>query len=200
MRWYVACTKKRREYKVEDLLKKEGFECFLPSVLHFHVQNEKNSPLFPGYLFVKLNSPSLLSSLSYRIPGLFGIVTFNGIAPEVPEEEIESLKKQIEEMERAEKEKHLFQPGEQVRIFLGLKGAGELRGVVLNTMPNQKRVKVLMDFLGRLVRTVVPYSDLQPVKEEFEKKEPIFKRRTRGKGRYLPGVGKRAFENKRHPL
>ncbi len=200
MRWYVACTKKRKEYQVEELLKKEGFECFLPSMFQSHVRKEEKSPLFPGYLFVKVNSLSLFHSLLYRIPGLFGLVTFNGIAPEVPEEEIENLKKQIEEMERAGKEKHFFQPGEQVRIFLGLKGAGELRGVVLNTMPNRERVKVLMEFLGRLVRTVIPYSNLQPVKEGFEKKEPVFKRRTRGKGRYLPGVGPRAFENKRHPL
>lgn len=193
MKWYVAKIKRKKEYQIEELLKKEGCECFFPSVPHNRECN-KETPLFPGYIFLKLYPELLLNTLPYKIPGLLGLVSFNGVTPSVPEEEIESICNKVEEIKNF---KPTLKKGEEVRVFLDSNSIG-LRGVVLNCKTYKERVQVLIEFLGRYVRAVIPSSKVQSV-EGMENRQKL-PRRTRGRGRYLKGFGPRAFENQRLPL
>lgn len=188
MKWYVAKIKRKKEYQIEELLKKENCECFLPSV-PYNGESSKETPLFPGYIFLKLYPESLLNTLPHKIPGLLGVVSFSGFTPSVPEEEVERIRKKVKEIRNF---KPTLKEGEEVRVFLDSNSI-ELKGVVLDFKIPEERVQVLMEFLGRYVRAVVPYSKVQPAEGIANKQK--FPRRTRGKKRYLKGFGPRAFEN-----
>ena len=57
--WYVLYVKSRHERKVDDLLKENQLESFLPLVKTVRKWSDRNKiiqmPLFPSYVFVKIN-------------------------------------------------------------------------------------------------------------------------------------------------
>jgi hypothetical protein len=109
-------------------------------------------------------------------------VNFEGVVPAVPDEVISELARRIEHINNDGGLWRRFQAGDRVRVVAGkLEGLGE---VVEATNSPQSRVRVLMQFMGRLVSAQVPWNNLEPLPERpQERSKPP--RRTRGHGRWI---------------
>jgi transcription antitermination factor NusG len=91
--WFALQTKPRNEKKADYLLKQKGYECFTPTYRQRRKWSDRiveiDLPLFPMYIFCRLNSSILGKAISTS--GVTRIVGFNGKPAEVAVEEIESL-------------------------------------------------------------------------------------------------------------
>src|SRR5438094_7575677 len=93
LRWHAIYTCSRHEKSVSRQLRQKQIDCFLP--LYRSVRRWKDRrkelqlPLFPGYVFVHVNSSDRLRVL--QIPGVVRFVSFNGQPSPLDDHEIESL-------------------------------------------------------------------------------------------------------------
>ena len=94
--WYPLQTRYQCERKVDAALRDEGFESFAPTQLQTRKWSDRTksveSPLFPGYTFVRMHAEpkSLIKVL--RLPGLVRFVTSGRELVAVPNEEIEAVR------------------------------------------------------------------------------------------------------------
>lgn len=94
-RWFAVYTKSRHEKKVNWLLAEKDVETFLPLrevLVRWKDRNKKVPvPLFPGYLFVRIDPMERLGVLSTK--GVVCILGNGGAPVPVPLQEIESTRK-----------------------------------------------------------------------------------------------------------
>ena len=92
--WYLLKTKYREEVRAQNNLEHQGFETYCPLI------QEKNShsPLFPGYLFIRLSKKDLPSYHKIRSTrGIVEIVRFNKVSHKLfnegrlPSDELDKL-------------------------------------------------------------------------------------------------------------
>jgi len=155
-RWYVVHTQARQEVRAEVNLRRQGFEVWLPWIRRprRHARRVDNTltPLFPRYLFVRLD----FASEPWRsINGTFGVVRLlcNGDAPlVVPTGLVEEI------IERCDEAGTIIGPlrpliiGEHVKVTMD---RFDFEGL-FETRSGQDRVVLLVKLLGREVRTSVP--------------------------------------------
>ena len=200
--WYVARTSPRAEFLVRDQLESKGVEYFLPIVSTLSPRKGRDdAPLFPGYLFVRDDFESLRINSLRSMPGSMGLVTFDGTAPLIPDAVIASLRQRVAEMNSSGGLRRRFQPGEQVWVRWGSSKSEDLAQVISDAKSPQGRVRVLMEFLGRLVPADVAQSNIRPARDDEASRHQFrvpFRRRTRGKGRYVHGVEPGSSHNERH--
>ncbi|GAB4566145.1 MAG: hypothetical protein Kow0047_17290 [Anaerolineae bacterium] len=185
LRWYALHTHPHRELQVADLLSAKGVEVFLPMI----PQRRRrigwiDVPLFPCYLFARLDlAASGILDVQWT-PGLRRVVAFGNEPVPIPDDVIERLQKRVEEVAMAGGlPAHNFRPGDRLIVRDGpLQG---LEVVFEGPMRPSERVRVLVDFLGRLSRAEIPVDAVeraQPTQEETRRRPP---RRTRGRGRRI---------------
>ncbi len=140
-------------------------------------------PLFPGYVFCRCDLEQLPLSVLQRTPGLRSVVRFDGDPAIVPDDAITVLQRRMEWLsEGGGLPRHSFKPGDALEIKSGpLKG---LYAVFEGPMTPSERVTVLLEFIGQANRVSLPVESVEAVNSP--------PRRTRGKGRWLPGYGPRA--------
>jgi transcription antitermination factor NusG len=139
----------RHEVGVADHLKGKGYEWFLP--LYKARRNwsdrvkEVESPLFPGYLFCRLNPHDRLPIL--KTPGVSQIVGYNHVPVPVDEQEIEAIRRLIASGVPNSPCSYL-EVGSKVRIE-----AGALRGVegILTELKGKRRLVLSITLLRRSV-------------------------------------------------
>ena len=93
--WYPLQTRYQCEKRVDAALRDEGFESFAPMQLETRRWSDRTkvveSPLFPGYTFVRMEADPKLLVKVLRLPGLVRFVTSGRELVPVPNEEIESV-------------------------------------------------------------------------------------------------------------
>ena len=186
-RWYVVRTKPRAEFLAASELERDGIGVFSPLVKKPQLHaGSILAPLFPGYIFLRWE-PETEGWPSIR-PGqhVLGLVNFNGETPWLPDEVIAELKHRCDSMNQQGGIWRRYQRGDRVRIVSS--AIQSLAQVVEDGNTPQSRVKVLLEFLDRLVPAQIPRENLQPVEEPSESKSHA-PRRTRGRGRWLHGFG-----------
>jgi len=162
-RWYVVQTRPRDEATAVLHLSRQGFENYLPRFLkrrrHARKVDIVPTPLFPGYLFVALD----LSASRWRsIQGTVGVsrLVCRGDSPApVPEGIVEGIREREDAggwvvMRPAT----ALREGQSVEISNG--PFAELRGI-FEGLDSRERVVVLLNLLGREVRTRVPLGWVQ---------------------------------------
>src|ERR1035438_10716010 len=91
--WYAVSVCSRREKQCYGLLDRKGIETFLPLHKQFRKwsdrKNEVEMPLFPGYIFVKINPSKRMEVLS--TPGIVRFIRFGGEDTPVPEVQIKAI-------------------------------------------------------------------------------------------------------------
>ena len=91
--WLALQTKPRSEQKIEYMLRQKGYESFTPMYRRKRRWSDRiveiDSPLFPMYVFCRLN-PSMQNK-AISTPGVIRIVGFGGKPAPVAAEEIEAL-------------------------------------------------------------------------------------------------------------
>jgi transcription antitermination factor NusG len=126
--WYALRVKSRQEFVVSDGLRRKGIEGFLPSVKILRQWKDRKKlvdvPLFPGYIFTRLNSGSMQNMEVLRTRGAVDFVSFcSGHPAHVEDEEIASLRLLVENREDLDIYGHLKE-GCHVQVRKGpLKGA-----------------------------------------------------------------------------
>lgn len=97
--WYALYTRSRHEKSLQEMLEKKGIETFLPLrrvTRHWSDRVKQiNEPIFTGYLFVHTPLKNRLEVL--QTPGSVRLVGFNSFPLPVPEKELESIRRFIEE-------------------------------------------------------------------------------------------------------
>jgi transcription antitermination factor NusG len=156
--WYAAYVVTRHEKVVAQQLVRRGIECFLP--LYRATRSWKNRraqvelPLFPSYLFVRINLADRVRAL--EVPGVVHIVSVRGEPVAVPDEEIDSLQTAMQ-LRRSEPCSY-FASGKRIRIKAGpLQG---LEGVVVR-QNSQTRIIVSVDFIQRSTAVELWPEDLE---------------------------------------
>jgi len=160
-RWYAVWTRSRHEKAVAEQLERKSVETFLP--VYETIRQWKNgrhkvqSPLFPGYAFVRIALRDRLEVL--KVPGVVRLVGFNGTPTPLGDEEIESLRRALAQGARAEPHPFLT-VGRRVRIT-----AGPLQGAegILIRKKGDPRVVLSIDLIRRSVAVEVDSTGLEPL-------------------------------------
>jgi transcriptional antiterminator RfaH len=167
--WYVVYSKPQKEDCAQYHLQSKGLEVFFPRLLlpESAKRHKKLVPLFPSYLFVRLDIGSDEYSYAIWSPGVSRMVAFNGVPVSIDDQVLEFLMQQSDDQGIIAARSNL-RPGQEVRIaggpFDGLVG-------IIQEPPSAKgRVKILLTLLNRPTRVDVP---IRFVKSEWVASEPL---------------------------
>jgi len=148
--------------------------------------------LFPGYLFIKVDEdPELWPTFS---PGhrVFRWLRVGDVIPSIPDEVVDDLKQRVDALNGDHGLWRKYRVGETVRVVS--ETLESLAEVVEEAKSPQAKALVLLQFMGRMVPTRVPWANIQPVEDRPKEKLRI-SRRTRGRGRWVRGQHPRTASN-----
>ncbi len=153
--WYVVYSKPRKEACAEFYLRQKGLEVFFPRLrLPGSLRKRKRIvPLFPNYLFVRIQVFSAEYSYVAWSPGVNRFVSFNGIPTPLDDEIVAYLMEQSTD-EGIITARSNLKPGQEVQI-----SGGPFEGLIgiIQYPPDAKgRVKLLLNLLSREVKVAVP--------------------------------------------
>jgi transcriptional antiterminator RfaH len=155
-RWYLLQSRPRQEKRALFNLEEQGFECVMPLYQRERLRRGKrvevDEPLFPRYIFVRLDE---INSNWYALRSTYGvtnIVRF-GITPASVADRVVANFVACDPVDR-----HLFQQGDTVQIvdgaFAGLEGLFEQDD-------GEARVLILLDFMAKQQRLSFPVADVR---------------------------------------
>jgi transcriptional antiterminator RfaH len=160
-RWYVVNTLPHQEARAECNLRRQGFDAWLPvfrkARRHARKADSVLVPLFPSYLFVRLD-PAIERWRS--INGTFGVAKLlcNGDMPQsVPEGFIDEIMRRRNADGLVQLPPRQFAVGQALRVAAG--PFADLEGI-FEGMSGRDRVVMLLTMLGRKVKTTVPVAGL----------------------------------------
>lgn len=193
-RWYVIRTNPQSEHIAAASLEREGLSVFFPEIRRtLPRENCKLTPMFPGYIFLRCEVSKIDCPPIHLLPGISGWVRFGGISPPVPDKVMISLMKLVETINSGEGLWNKYKSGEIVRVVSA--NMDSLAQVIDEPRSPQDRIRVLLQFMDRLVPTQVAWQDLRPLGLEQDTDDKArLSRRTRGRGRWIQGFGPRAFK------
>lgn len=164
MHWYVVSTKPNHEKHAAQHIGRMGIECFVPLLQEQKIVRCKprtvSSPLFPGYLFVRINLSEHYRAVIYA-RGVRKIVGFGTTPVEVDIAMIDAIKDRMASREvcLVERLKELS-GGQLVQIkdgpFVGLEA------VFMREMSGRQRAMVLLRTLALQARVVLEINQLTP--------------------------------------
>jgi transcriptional antiterminator RfaH len=156
MHWYLVHTKPRQEACALQNLNQQGYDCYLPllpseKLLKGQV-SKTTEPLFPRYLFIRLDTSHSAKSWSpiRSTPGVSKLVSFGNQPARVADELVELIR--ARESSGDIEEKRLFKPGETIRVmdgpFAGVEG-------IFQALDGTQRVMILIELMSKPVRMAV---------------------------------------------
>ncbi len=147
--WHALYTRHQHEKTVADLLSKKSFEVFLPLYTTTHRWKDRNRilslPLYPSYVFLHGGLDRRLAILT--TPGTIGVVGYAGRSSTIPDEEIEAIRRVVENTLKAEPHPFL-RCGDWVRVK-----SGPLEGIegILVRKKNMCRLVLSVELLEKSV-------------------------------------------------
>ena len=94
--WYAIHTRARHERVVEQRLRAEGLETFLPITSEVHRWSDRRKsmdvPLFSCYVFVRLALTPEERRRIFRVHGILGFVGIRGQGTPIPDEQIDAVR------------------------------------------------------------------------------------------------------------
>ena len=133
--WYVFYVNAKHERKVEKLLIRDGYECYLPLVTTLkqwkHRKKHVEEPLFKSYIFIRIKKNQIYDVL--QTPSLITYIRFNGEPAAVPNEQILLIAELIKNKTKFTVSNEKVKVGELLTLktgpFEGYKGVvKEIRG------------------------------------------------------------------------
>lgn len=154
--WYLVFTKPKQENTAQFNLQRQGFNTYLPlQQQHKHKKNLYHivtEPLFPRYLFIRLNYEIDDWSKIRSTRGCVSLVRFGQLPALVPPGLVEHLKN--EEGTRLISDQKIvpdFKSGDRVQIIEGL--FKNYEGIVENKN-SQQRITILLNIVEAHARSV----------------------------------------------
>ena len=157
MRYWVVATYKINEIKrVEANLLNQKFEYYFPKIIIKKINSiPKQEALFPGYIFINIHSANF-SSLKYT-KGIKNIIKFGENISCLSEDEIKKIKI-LEKSSQQEPIVSNIKIGQEAQIKFG-SFKGNL--VKICSLPSNKRVDILLYFLGSKRKISIPQNHLE---------------------------------------
>jgi transcriptional antiterminator RfaH len=155
--WFVVRTHVNAEAKVARNLLRQGFEIYLPCYLrrrsHARKIDEVAAPLFPRYIFVRIN----MATRRWRsIQSTFGVagLVLNGSEPApVPPPVVRALREREDENGYVKLDQRpKFALGDKARVIAG---AFAENLALFEGLADRDRIVILLDMLGRKVRVSI---------------------------------------------
>jgi len=163
--WYVVKTKPRQEEIAKTHLENQNFETYLPYLTVNKRRQGKwqrvREVLFPGYLFIHVDTAVQTVAPVRSTLGVSGLVRFGNQLLPVEDSLIQCIKNQEEGVAAAAPEAAAqFQAGEKVAIL-----NGPFAGVTaaFHMAKSSDRVMVLIKILGGEKLIAIDVNSLQPV-------------------------------------
>ncbi len=160
--WYAVHTKPRQEHIAEQQLLNQGYTTYLPRIRTRKRRGggwtQVVEPLFPRYLFIRVDLASDNTAPVRSTRGAVGLVRIGQELRPVPDEVIDYLLQQEDEETRLRVDDQWpHQPGDRVQILQG-PFAG-LTGIYQEAVA-ESRALLLLDLLGRQNPVTVSQQDL----------------------------------------
>lgn len=160
--WYLVYTKPRQEEIALTNLVRQGYGVYLPHVRQVRKRRQQRveviEPLFPRYLFIYLDTHSDNWGPIRSTLGVSALVRFGQEPARVPAELVDFLRTREDGEGLHEWAEQEFLSGDRVRVaegaLLGYEG-------ILLARTSRERVVVLLDILGRQVRTKIAATHLE---------------------------------------
>lgn len=160
--WYLVYTKARQEEVAHTNLIRQGYGVYLPHVRQPRKRQGQRTmvvePLFPRYLFIFLDTRTDNWAPIRSTLGVASLVRFGQEPARVPDELVDFLKTREGGEGLHEWAEQTFEVGHRVRV-----AEGTFRGYegILLARTSRERVVVLLDILGRQVRTRIAAAQLE---------------------------------------
>lgn len=149
--WYAIHTKARQEALAAEHLRRQTFEVYLPNIKQRHSYRgqwrEKIEPLFPRYLFIRLDLGEENIAPIRSTRGVTKLVSFSGQPATVPDTFIDALIQTSDpDTGLLCPEKDLFEAGATVTIM-----DGPLHGLegIFKVHDGEQRSIILLELLGK---------------------------------------------------
>jgi transcription antitermination factor NusG len=154
--WHVLQTKANRERKICAQLLGKGHEAYVPVTRQSRRWSDRmqtiESPMFPGYVFVRSGFSPGGKLAILRTSSVYGFVTFNQEIATIPHQQIHDLR-QIEEQNSRWVPYQFLKAGQQVRIrggcLDGLEGIFVVESsgkkLVISIVPMHRSIAVSVD-------------------------------------------------------
>ncbi len=160
--WIVVQTKLNNEKKAFANLEQQGFDVFYPKILKpvkiFNRFKRIIKPLFPGYIFVNLET----NKNWFKINNTFGvnkIIKFGEKITFLPIDFIESLRDRCDD-KNIVNQKQEFKCGDRIRIvgesFFNLEG-------IFQESIDSNRVFILLEILKTRIKTTLNKKDIEVI-------------------------------------
>lgn len=162
LKWYCVRTQPKKERSAAAILgARFGLDVFAPQI-RFQRKTVRGliwfqESLFPGYIFVRFDLREMKRSVMHA-PGVLNLPVFGGKIIAVPSQVIEQLQDELSGKKVVEASVP-FKVGDETTIM-----DGAMRGLqvkVIELLPAQQRVMVLMELLGTQVQSVFPVEALE---------------------------------------
>jgi len=164
VQWYLAQLKPNGFDRAVINLKRQGFEAFMPVrdmiVRRGRAKQICKRPLFPGYIFVGVDRAAPQWSVINNTLGISSLVSFGSNEPTpLPDGLMAGL------MARCGDEDVLLPPddlkiGDHIRAVSG-PFADYL--ATIETIPNEKRLGILFEFMGQKKRAIIHINDIEKI-------------------------------------
>ena len=151
--WHLLMTKPREDERAESHLLNQDYELFRPMIRQFKIQGGKQvavtEPLFPRYLFIRLDDVLGNWSKIRSTRGVARMVRFTDMPAKVPDSLIEELRSQCIEdniIDTTKDRPFVFEKGDEIEIT-----EGSFRGLkaFIKAQVAEDRVLLLLNLLGK---------------------------------------------------
>lgn len=158
-RWYLIQTKPRQESRAEEHLCRQHFECYRPlrASPSASPQARHAEPLFPGYLFIRLDRDQDNWYPIRSTRGVSRMVSFGGQPLPVQDELIEQLRRRLA-VPAAQASPPRFNAGERLHVSAG--AFQDLEAIFVAEDGAQRSI-ILLNLLQRQQKVSVPNHCLQ---------------------------------------
>jgi transcriptional antiterminator RfaH len=154
-RWYPVYSKPQKEHFAQIHLQSKGVEVFLPQLVlpPSALASRRIVPLFPSYLFVRIDIACGESAYVIWSPGVKYLLSFNGVPASIDDNVIAFLKDRANSSGQIAASSNLKR-GQRVRVTGGpFEG---LEAMIERPPDGRGRVKLLLNLLKREVQAEVP--------------------------------------------
>jgi len=159
--WYAAYTRSRHEKLVDQLLRRQGLETYLPLRRAWSRRRDRRVtvelPALPGYLFVRCALYAEVRAQLKKTTGVLHLVENAGRPSVIPAEQIESLRLVLARSFEAEAHPY-FNVGDRVQVMRGpFVGA---RGQLVRVAAGRHKLVIAVEFVNQAVAVEIDAHDV----------------------------------------
>jgi len=161
--WYVVYTRPRWEKKVASVFNERGMEHYCPMNKVMKQWSDRKKvvlePLFKGYVFINLDEQHKWDVKN--IDGVLNFVYWLGKPAKVKAEEINIIRKFLDEFDSVEVQETGITAHDQVKVKQGI--LMDYKGIVLEVSGNRAKVKI--QSLGIELSAIFEISNLKKLEQ-----------------------------------